>query len=97
MCDPVQYANDIPETIIPVGQTIYRPELVVDQKTYGPVHCLCKRCSSMQTGRMKPAKFDGYTCIDYLKIDSMTDHQYFICPRDTETFVFRIRKWSELS
>jgi hypothetical protein len=51
----------------------------------------------METEVQKAAKFDGYMRIDPDKVDSMTDHQYFICARDTNAFVFHIREWSESS
>ena len=88
MCDPVQYATDYHVLRDDDGD-------IVDRKPSGSPYCLCTRCASMETEAKKPAKFDGYMRTDPDKVDSMTDHQYFICARDTNAFIFHIREWSE--
>lgn len=87
MVDPVQYATDF--TVLR-----YDSSDIVDRKPSGTPYCLCKRCSSLETEATKPAKFDGYMRIDPDKGEGMTDHQYFICARDTNAFIFQVREWS---
>jgi len=86
MVDPKQYAIDWPNKEY--------AEDIVDRKLSGTPYCFCKRCSSMQTEAKKPAKFDGYMRIYPMKVDKLTDHQYFICDRSSLAFIFHIREWS---
>jgi hypothetical protein len=87
MCDPVQYAMDFEVARYDGGD-------IVDRKPSGSPYCRCERCLSMETEATKAAKFDGYMRIDPAKVESMTDHQYFISARDTIAFIFHIREWS---
>ena len=67
----------------------------VDMKPSGLPLCSCERCSSMDSEFNKPAKFAGYSQINPYKVDGLTEHQNFICCRDTYAFVFKIRQWSK--
>jgi hypothetical protein len=96
MVDPVQEQEDL--DFRPLRQNGPDAEdlaELVDQKPSELPLCDCSHCSTIESERTKPAKFDGYKKIEMKKTTELTEHQYFICARSTWAFVLGIRDWSE--
>lgn len=94
MVDDLEYIQHYQPETFTTGDA---PDLggAVDQKPSRLPICSCERCSAMDSEFKKPAKFAGYSRINPYKAGVLTNHQYFICCRDTYAFVFKIREWSE--
>ena len=58
--------------------------------------CPCNRCDRLVYQHVVKPRFAGYTKINPITITQMTDHQYFLCDRMVEAFVYKIREWSEI-
>ncbi|SPO04177.1 uncharacterized protein DNG_06860 [Cephalotrichum gorgonifer] len=63
----------------------------------GPLKiCSCKNCEETIYQHAVTPKFKGYTSIGGLAREELTDHQYFLCDREVESFVFKTRSWELL-
>lgn len=90
MVDPVQYVRD---------RVIERRILVssVEHPSTPSKICTCDRCERLIYSHAVKPRFKGYSRIDPLAQESLTDDQYFICGREIEAFLFKQRSWRESS
>jgi hypothetical protein len=57
--------------------------------------CSCDRCEKLIYQHVVKPRFAGYSHINPLVVEKLTDHQYFLCDRTVEAFVFKVRAWSK--
>ena len=57
--------------------------------------CDCSRCQELIYKHAVEPRFKGYSNINPLIVEGMTDHQYFLCDRTVEAFLFKLREWRE--
>ena len=55
--------------------------------------CTCKHCEEAIYQHAVKPRFRAYTRINPLVVDSMTEHQYFLCDQSVEAFIFKTRSW----
>lgn len=60
---------------------------------FGPPTSCCARCKDMITEQRKKFRFAGYSKIAAQTANELTPHQYFLCDRMAEAFVFGLREW----
>lgn len=58
--------------------------------------CSCARCKRVIYNHAVKPRFIGYTNINPLLVDHLTEHQYFLCDEAVEAFVYKTRTWSML-
>ncbi|KAI9163968.1 ATPase family AAA domain-containing protein [Paramyrothecium foliicola] len=58
--------------------------------------CHCARCEELIYKRAVKPKFAGYSHINPLTVESLTDHQYLLCDQMVEAFLFKTRSWQLL-
>lgn len=86
--DPIQYVRDISSERITLADNVEHPS--APRKI-----CSCKHCERLIYSHVVKPRFKGYSRIDPLAQESLTDDQYFICDRETEAFLFKTRSWRE--
>ncbi|MBE3050064.1 hypothetical protein IMZ48_47695 [Candidatus Bathyarchaeota archaeon] len=89
MVDPIYYAmwGDNRERAIVLSRL---------EQPSGPLRiCTCKHCEEAIYQHAVKPRFDGYTKVNPLIVDSLTEHQYFLCNQSVEAFVFKIRSWGK--
>lgn len=59
--------------------------------------CSCDRCEKLIYRYTVKPKFAGYSHINPLVVEQLTDHQYFLCDKMVEAFVFKVRGWGKSS
>ena len=60
----------------------------------GPLRiCKCENCEETLDQHAVKPKFEGYTKINPLVAESLTEHQYFLCDQMVEAFLFQLRSW----
>lgn len=57
--------------------------------------CSCSRCKAVLGTEQVEPMFQDYDRIPHLVNDTLTYHQYFLCSRRMEAFVFNTREWSK--
>lgn len=57
--------------------------------------CTCSLCEDQIYRHAVKPKFTGYSKFIPFTVEELTEHQYFICERAVEAFVFKFRKWGE--
>jgi hypothetical protein len=65
------------------------------EDTGGSVSNICPSCESIIQPLRKPFKFSGYSDINSWQVEELTDHQYFLCERSVEGFLFKERRWGK--
>ncbi|KAH7139865.1 hypothetical protein B0J13DRAFT_505202 [Dactylonectria estremocensis] len=58
--------------------------------------CSCESCEQLIYNHAVKPKFAGYSTINPLALEKLTDHQYFLCDNMVEAFVFKTRSWEHL-
>lgn len=58
--------------------------------------CDCVRCLTVVGTEPGELIFDSYDRIVHQKRASLTDHQYFLCSRYMEAFLFKTREWGKI-
>jgi hypothetical protein len=89
MVDTITYAREMGE----------RVDLMVGIEHPSPAArlCSCDTCIELIYNNAAPPRFDGYSRINPLHVDEMTDHQYFLCDDRVEAFLFSLREWRMVS
>lgn len=59
--------------------------------------CSCDRCEERIYRHAAKPKFVGYSNINPQSVETLTDHQYFLCDSIVEAFLFKTKKWRELT
>ncbi|KPM38461.1 hypothetical protein AK830_g8092 [Neonectria ditissima] len=86
MVDPIQYALWSGDERRVLVQGITHPS--------GPLKiCSCARCEEHIYQHAVKPKFAGYSDINPLVVEELTDHQYFLCDQMVEAFLFKLRSW----
>jgi hypothetical protein len=74
--------------------------LILDDSIYDDLRawqsdCSCTVCKQTKTGSDKAmaSLFENYVSIDPSKTETLTGHQYMLCPVEIPAFVFRTRVW----
>lgn len=57
--------------------------------------CPCHICSNKNEKVQNTAIFDRYDKITRKVIRTLTNHQYFLCPKQIHAFVFKTRTWGK--
>lgn len=88
MMDPIQFA---------FWQETERVNLSSGlQQAPGPLKiCTCKKCEETIYPHAREPKFKDYIKVNPLVVESLTEHQYFLCDQVVEAFLFKIREWSK--
>lgn len=90
MMDPIQYFmwQDTERRVL--SSTVKQPS--------GPLRlCNCESCEeNIYRYAVKPRFTGGYTKINPLVVESLTDHEYFLCDQMVESFLFKTRSWRTL-
>ncbi|KAI0437534.1 hypothetical protein F4803DRAFT_570718 [Xylaria telfairii] len=55
--------------------------------------CTCDRCGDLIYKYGVAPRFGGYFQINPRTVERLTDHQFFLCDRSTEAFLFKLRTW----
>lgn len=55
--------------------------------------CTCKTCQETIYQHATKPKFSDYTNVNPLIVESLTEHQYFLCDQMVEAFLFKLRSW----
>ncbi len=55
--------------------------------------CTCKTCQETIYQHAAKPKFSDYINVNPLIVESLTEHQYFLCDQMVEAFLFKIRSW----
>lgn len=87
MTDPSQYAWDGNKVRVNIAEDF-------EVNDFGPPTGYCARCKSMITAQRRKFRFTGYSHINAETTSELTSHQYFLCDRRVEAFVFGLREWS---
>ena len=90
MVDPVRYAKWFEH-----GSST-RLALRLEQPSSPLRICSCDKCEEVIYQRAIKPRFLTYNKVNPLVEKSLTDHQYFLCDKKVEAFVFNIREWSGL-
>ena len=87
MVDPIYYAM--------WGNNRQRETLMSGlEQPSGPSRiCTCKHCEEAIYQHAVKPRFRSYTKVNPLIVESMTEHQYFLCDQSVEAFVYKIRSW----
>ncbi|KAK7424337.1 hypothetical protein QQX98_000605 [Neonectria punicea] len=86
MVDPIQYAFWSGEERRSLLPGVTHPS--------GPLKiCSCERCEDRIYRHAVKPKFAGYSDINPLVVEELTDHQYFLCDQMVEAFLFKLRSW----
>lgn len=91
MVDPIQYQTDMGQEGITLAANFE------NDPRHGPPRNCCTGCGEIIQHRQKKFRFSGYSQINPLGADGLTDHQYFLCDRATYGFFFPLRQWSRIS
>lgn len=60
----------------------------------GPLRiCGCRTCDEAIYKHAARPKFEAYGKVNPLLVEGMTDHQYFLCDKVVEAFIFKTRSW----
>ena len=96
MVDPIQYVwwN---MGFVPPGGNVERTILLgsITHPSNPLKICSCDRCEKLIYQHAVKPRFAGYSHINPLIVEQLTDHQYFLCDRMVEAFVFKVREWSK--
>ncbi|KAI0186130.1 hypothetical protein EV127DRAFT_187542 [Xylaria flabelliformis] len=58
--------------------------------------CTCNRCRDLIYQHAVAPRFGGYFQINPIAVERLTDHQFFICDKTVEAFLFNLRDWKSL-
>ncbi|KAI1740428.1 hypothetical protein F4680DRAFT_419427 [Xylaria scruposa] len=58
--------------------------------------CTCDRCRDLIYQHAVTPRFGGYFQINPIAVEKLTDHQFFICDKSVEAFLFNLREWKTL-
>ncbi|KAK3987610.1 hypothetical protein QBC44DRAFT_331227 [Cladorrhinum sp. PSN332] len=62
-----------------------------------PFHiCSCDRCQTLIYQHAVKPRFLGYSKVNIVFVEELTDHQYFICTYGVLAFLFKSRSWQRL-
>ena len=90
MVDPIQYVSWQDVERATLLESIAHPS--------NPLKiCSCDRCEKLIYRHTVKPKFAGYTHINPVLVEQLTDHQYFLSDKMVEAFVFKFREWSKSS
>lgn len=53
----------------------------------------CESCKKLLESQKRPFRFAGYSKVNPLKEDTLTDHQFFLCDNHVHAFLFKYREW----
>ncbi|KAG7290976.1 hypothetical protein NEMBOFW57_000983 [Staphylotrichum longicolle] len=89
MVDPIQFALSQGKERRVLGPGVQHPS--------GPHKiCTCETCQEVIYRHAAKPKFSDYIKVNPLIVESLTDHQYFLCDQMVEAFLFKIRSWQYL-
>jgi hypothetical protein len=59
--------------------------------------CTCPFCKEKKIAKTKrvASSFEDYNTVSLEWSESLSTHQYLLCPNDIRAFVFRTRTWGE--
>ncbi|GME40379.1 hypothetical protein BDV95DRAFT_572261 [Neofusicoccum parvum] len=89
MVDPIQYAMDMQAERRVLNAAFEASNTKVDREC-------CNECQKIVHEQKKHFRFPGYSKINPLTAKGLTEHQYFICDRRVEAFLFKHREWRDL-
>lgn len=58
--------------------------------------CACSLCQDQIYRHAVDPKFTEYSRFNPVDVEGLTEHQYFICSKQVQAFVFKLRRWGEL-
>ncbi|KAF2871550.1 hypothetical protein BDV95DRAFT_572261 [Massariosphaeria phaeospora] len=90
MVDPIQYFTDMGSERCVLDSNFETDNVkVVDREC-------CEEGHKVIRSLRRPFRFAGYSKINPLKVKGLEDHQYFLCDRRIEAFVYKHREWRDL-
>ncbi len=88
MVDPIQYSQWFSE---PRQRCTLLPSVVESSSPL--MVCSCERCERLIYRFAAKPRFAGYTHINPLVDDQLSEHQLFLCDDRVEAFLFKQRSW----
>lgn len=86
MVDPIQYQMTFQD-----GADI----LESVAHTSNPLRlCTCDRCGDLIYKHAVAPRFGDYNQINPRVVEELTDHQFFLCDKVADAFLFKLREWS---
>ncbi|KAH8894173.1 P-loop containing nucleoside triphosphate hydrolase protein [Thozetella sp. PMI_491] len=89
MVDPIQYMLYMNSERDDLMSSIERSSATIH-------YCPCERCDRLIYQHTAEPRFINYTKINPMTTAQLTEHQYFLCDRKVEAFVFKLRDWRDL-
>lgn len=90
MVDPITYSLDTEDK-----QRVRLEETAAHPSAPFKI-CSCSQCEELIYRHAVKPKFSGYSRASPINVEELTEHQYFICDRVVESFIFKMRSWREI-
>ncbi|KAI1129035.1 hypothetical protein F5Y10DRAFT_161676 [Nemania abortiva] len=88
MVDPIEHQMACPGD---------RDKLESVAHTSNPLRiCSCDRCEDLIYKYAVAPRFDSYFQINPRTVEVLTDHQFFLCDKSVDAFLFKLRTWKKL-